>query len=61
MQDVTTNTERGRRIGQAVASTGKAVGKSVLFLLLLSQGSKILEILQCSIFRYSVKRWFRVC
>ena len=63
MQDVTTNTERGRRIGQAVASTGKAVGKSVLFLWLLnrSQGSKVLEILQCSILRCSVKRWFRVC
>lgn len=63
MQDVTTNTERGRRIGQAVASTGKAVGKSVSFLWLLnrSQGSKVLEILQCSILSCSVKRWFRVC
>lgn len=29
MQDVTTNTERGRRIGQAVASTGKAVGGAI--------------------------------
>ena len=63
MQDVTTNTERGRRIGQAVASTGKAVGKSVSFLWLLnrSQGSKVLEILQFSILSCSVKRWFRVC
>ena len=63
MQDVTTNTERGRRIGQVVASTGKAVGKSVSFLWLLnrSQGSKVLEILQCSILSCSVKRWFRVC
>lgn len=63
MQDVTTNTERGRRIGQAVASTGKAVGKSVSFLWLLnrSQGSQVLEILQSSILSCSVKRWFRVC
>jgi len=28
MQDVATKTERGRRIGQAVADTGKAVGKT---------------------------------
>ena len=28
MQDVATKSERGRRIGQAVADTGKAVGKS---------------------------------
>ena len=33
MQDVATKSERGRRIGQAVADTGKAVGTFGIFLL----------------------------